>query len=647
MKKLTALAVSALMFAGIAAAGNSEDDFMSAVIRLAGYSSVEELDEDEVERYAALKNSPLPLNFASRSRLLSSGLLSVYQVAVLLDYRELSGDILSLEELSALDGFGYGFVSALRYFITLDSASPPGRSSASGQDVVRHSVTLKSGVRNVGNTLAPQGTYSMKYRLTTGECFDAGIALRSSYQAEHFPPETYSFFAACRGRRIPFSVVAGDYTLRFGQGLALWSGFSMSGASSPDAFSKRPYGISPYNSYSGDGTFRGIAADMTAGRFSFSAFVSGLGLRELMSGEEDGLSGILCGANIGWYGMHGQASVTGYAVADTTPSARETFSASVCSADIRYSLQGLDLFSEAAFDMKTLNPAALAGARGNIGENWRMALLVRYYPAGFSPAYSGAVRSGTRCSNEHGISLAAAHSSGKWIDIAGKTGFGSSEKRFNGNISIDAAYSPEPKYGVDTSSFQVRLLLSETVRISPCFSLSFRFSERYRSYGQPFRSDVRTDFRLNFLKWSLNVRANLLHCEDFSSLAYAEGGYRTDVLSVWLRAGAFFVDNWDDRIYAYERDAPGNFNSPAYYGRGYWVALTSGWKISRSFKLYFRGLFQDYPWLRPSETERKPPKIELKLGYAGYFLPYIETIPVSGRIIFMQTSNGAVLVLTA
>ena len=76
------------------------------------------------------------------------------------------------------------------------------------------------------------------------------------------------------------------------------------------------------------------------------------------------------------------------------------------------------------------------------------------------------------------------------------------------------------------------------------------------------------------------------------------------------------VDDWDDRIYAYERDAPGSFSVPAYYGRGYWLALTAGWKISRGFRLYFRGAYQDYPWLRPSETEKKPAKAEIRLQLA-------------------------------
>lgn len=605
---------------------DAESDFISALLALTGCGSEEEIDEYEAERYYELYEMPLRLNYASRSKLLSSGLFSAYQVAVIMDYREMAGDILSLEELSALDGFGKSFVACLKYFISLASDALPGYSSSSGSSV-RNSLTLKSGIRNVSAELSPEGTYSVKYRLSAGEIFETGISFRSSYGDSHFPPETYSFFAACYGKKFPGKVIIGDYNLRFGQGLALWPGFSMGGTASPNAFARRPSGISPYNSYSGEGAFRGIAADFTKRHFSFSAFVSGLGLRELMEGADDFSSDILYGANIGWYGLNGQVSLTGYAVSEipeldgtnTVPQNEQlsgpVFEAAKFSADAKFSVRGTVLFAETALDLTNKSIAATGGCRTRLSDALDMAVMARYYPPDYSAEYSGAARSGTKCSNEYGVSAALSHSFGKWMEINGKTGFGASEKRFYGDVSIDAAYSPEPKYGVDTSSIQIKLSAKENIRLFPFLSLTFRLSERYRSYGQPFRTDVRTDFKFSWPMWSCNLRLNLLHCENLSGLSYFETGYRSDRLSLWLRTGIFIVDDWDDRIYAYERDAPGNFNSPAYYGRGYWLALTSGWKIARGFKLYFRGLFQDYPWLRPSEAERKPPKAEFKVQF--------------------------------
>ena len=605
---------------------DDDGEFMRAVLALTGCLNVEELGEYEVERYSDFYGNPLEINKAPKSNLLSSGLFSSYQVAVLTDYRELSGDILSFEELSSLDGFGYDFVSALRYFVSLESSSPPGHSSSSSAPV-RNSATLKSGVRNTGAGFSPEGMYAAKYRIAAGGYFEAGISLRSSWQDRHFPPEKYFFFAAYYGRRFPGKVILGDFSLRFGQGLALWPGFSMSGVSSPDAFSRRPSGIAPYNSYSGEGAFRGLAADFGIRHFNASVFVSGLGLRGLMDGMADFSKDILYGMNLGWYGMAGEVSLTCFAVSPLiieisesqeaeTIGFQEYFHTAKISADARFSVRGADFFGEAACDVTTGVAAVLAGVSAGIADDVRMAAMFRYYPPGYSAEYSGAARSGTKCANEYGFSAAVSHSSGKWMDIAGKKGFGSSEKRFRGTVSADASYSPEPKSGVDTSSFQFKFLMTETVRLSPYFSMGIRVSERYRTYGRPFRTDVRADMRSSFSRWNVCFRLNVLHCSDLSFLSYLEGGYKTDILTLWLRAGLFRVDDWDDRIYAYERDAPGSFSVPAYYGRGYWVALSGGWKCARGIRLYFRTSFQDYPWLRPSETEKKPAKAEIRLQLA-------------------------------
>ena len=100
-------ALSAFFIIHVGAAAQT-DDRMGAILYLCGAESEEELDEQEVERFSGFLSRPLEINIASRSRLLSSGLMSQYQVASLCDYRSRSGDILSVAELALVDGFGSG-----------------------------------------------------------------------------------------------------------------------------------------------------------------------------------------------------------------------------------------------------------------------------------------------------------------------------------------------------------------------------------------------------------------------------------------------------------------------------------------------------------------------------------------------------------
>ena len=70
----------------------------------------EDLSEDEIQHYEDVLNKPLILNLSSAFEIHESGLFSRYQVASILDYRKRSGQIFSLMELSALDGFSQDIV---------------------------------------------------------------------------------------------------------------------------------------------------------------------------------------------------------------------------------------------------------------------------------------------------------------------------------------------------------------------------------------------------------------------------------------------------------------------------------------------------------------------------------------------------------
>ena len=58
-----------------------------------------------------------------------------------------------------------------------------------------------------------------------------------------------------------------------------------------------------------------------------------------------------------------------------------------------------------------------------------------------------------------------------------------------------------------------------------------------------------------------------------------EGGYKDESLSAYLRFNAFHIPQWNDRIYCYERDAPGTFSVPAYSGTGLSTSLVAGYKL--------------------------------------------------------------------
>lgn len=631
MKRSMNIAAAAVLLMCHAAVYGQEqrDDYAAgkAFLALTGALYAEDMGEEEVERLDALRSHPLKINLVSRSRLVESGLFTPYQAASVIDYRNRNGDILSAAELAAVDGFSIESVAVYLPFISFESFALPGKSSdrASYTD---NSIVFRSAVKlqeSSSGDAVPTYNYGLKYKFSMNGRFEAALTAGSSYSAEKFPPEAASFYMAYYGRGAVGKIVAGDFNIRFGQGLAMWSGFSMSGTPAPGSFSRRASGISPYWSYSGEGSHRGVAADFSAGKFMISAFVSVPGLRDsFIKGRDAGIS-VLPGFNVLLSGMDGQVSVTCFARSRTLaekesggkpePVSGPGRFIEVCrmSADARYAVRGVELFCEAAIDALSLSAAALAGCRFSPCSGLYMASGLRYYPADYESEYSGAIRSGSGCSNEYGFSVSGSFSSGKYVKLAGRTGFGSSAVRHQGSFSIDMSHSPEPKYGVHEPSSQCKAVFSYSWQLSSSVCMQWKVSERFRTYGDRTRTDVRCDVGYADGRWSLSMRLNALYCRGLGMLSYIESGYRSGPLAACFRSGLFRVDDWADRIYAYERDAPGNFSVPAYYGRGFWLSLVAGVKVSGWGRFYFRAAYTGYPWLSSDQTTKKPGRAELKI----------------------------------
>ena len=225
--------VLGILLAAVFPAAAQTEETVRAALYLTGADSAEQLDETLLEELEGYRHRPLPVNRASRARMLESGLLSGYQVASLEDYRSVSGDILSFAELELVDGFGTEAVAVLRPFLSLESARVPGEAV---HDSLRfkHSAVFRATMKDVG----------AKYRLTAGRLEGAG-AWRGN---------TGTFYGRWNTRR--GKVLLGDFNIRYGQGLAFWSAFQLSGLSTPEAFLKRGNGITPSWSFSGAGTWQ-------------------------------------------------------------------------------------------------------------------------------------------------------------------------------------------------------------------------------------------------------------------------------------------------------------------------------------------------------------------------------------------------------
>ena len=501
-----------LLAAGPAAA--QTDEVVRAALYLTGADTPEALDDRLVDELESFRTRPLPVNRASKARLLDSGLLTPYQVAALYEYRSLSGDVLSFAELERVDGFGKEAVAALRPFLSLESARHPGE-AVRDTLLFRHSALLRATLKDVG----------AKYRLTAGNWEAAG-----AWKGRD--GTFYGVYRLPKGK-----ILIGDYNVRYGQGLAFWSAFQLAGLSTLDAFSKRANGIAPSWSFNGAGTYRGLAWDYTGRHVQWALF-----------GALDGT----VGAHAGWLGRYGQVGLT------ATPAR--------VSLEGKIGFRGVDLFGEAAWNWKT--PAGLAGSLLPLGEHWKAALQLRAVPS----AYSG-------------------KKNGEYVAAAG-VAFLSDSRAFKASLTVDAALLPKPATDTGRKQAKTTGLLSWTATENWLFES--RLVYRWRNY-ESNRTDVRADATWNRGVWTVKGRLNGVHDGGFGLLGYLEGGWKPPDGFAWIRLTAHATSGWESRIYVYERDAPGNFTSPAYYGTGFSAMAYAGWKKRfrrTALKLYLRGSYR-------------------------------------------------------
>ena len=597
------------------------DSFRDAVLFLSGASSMEELSAEELERYEDLRRKPLDLNRCSRSRLLACGLFTPFQVASILEHRRQGGEILSLTELTLIEGFTSRKVDALRHFIVIRAEDGP-----IGAKKLRPELDLE--LRGAVSVPVPDSRskdrgeqrtgYGSKLHLSLGQRAELSIVGRKSYDSGRFGPVSAS--AVYYGRRYLGKVVLGAFNARFGEGLTQWSGFSLSSLSSVASFRKSGSGLSPSASFSPGMT--GMAADFNLRRFTLSTAIgcapealAKLGLFTKASGST--APGIEALTDLSWTGRLIHAGVT----------------ATCEAAGVHFlgSLPNLSLFGETSLTYKGAF-SAIAGTVWTPEYARKFALQLRWFDPSIKGKNSGAAfgfelpdwcftldaryRADTRKQKYRGFLRYS-----KEIILPARPRAPSSVPLPEVNLPeaslpditsrpVTEQPAPVPEASAGSASVSVpEASVSVPARI---LTVSARLAANYApGEAHPTRVELRSELAFTSGAWKFSTRLDGIYCASFAFHAFLEAGYLTPKLSSYLRLGGFLIDNWDDRIWVYERDAPGSFTVPAYYGRGVHCSLYCAWKPSRHHSLYLRTSLVSYP----GNSTPKNGKFEFKLQY--------------------------------
>lgn len=247
---------------------------------------IDESYEDLLEDYLFYLENPININSEEVVHLEEIGLLDAFQTEALRQYQRQFGDLLFLEEMSMLEGFGESVIAVIAPLVYFgknkkkEEMEHPGLGTMLRQGT--HQVTANyaekfSNEQNEGYLGSPRKlqlkyTYHYKQKLRFGAVMekDAGEPNYFDFVGVHFYMTDIKLTQGLELRNIAL----GDYQLCFGQGLTLWSGMSHGKVTGESSALKRASGIRPKTS-SGEGKFfRGAATTLKYHDFFATVFYS-------------------------------------------------------------------------------------------------------------------------------------------------------------------------------------------------------------------------------------------------------------------------------------------------------------------------------------------------------------------------------------
>lgn len=212
-----------------------------------------------LEELEGLKESPVNINTGDEKEISRLFFLSDFQVMVLVDHIRKNGNVVTLYELALLPAFDRNTVMLMAPYISLEPAAPKG-----GKSYGRTLVTMTASTRFSGDESDTEGIRSLlKVKHEQGS-FSFGLT------AENDPGEPFTFknapgtdflsgYIHYEGKGFINRIIAGDFSVRAGEGLLFnssrWMG---SWLSSPSFMSGRST-AAPYTSTEENSFFRGIS----------------------------------------------------------------------------------------------------------------------------------------------------------------------------------------------------------------------------------------------------------------------------------------------------------------------------------------------------------------------------------------------------
>jgi hypothetical protein len=596
---------------------------------------------DVLMRY---RKHPIDLNHVTPEELKSLVFLSPLQISNFFSYVKENGQLLDPLELQGIDGFDVRTIENLLPFVAVNVQ--PEYQQLNFRNIFKlgendlmmrfaESLEKQKGFTDLpGNRyLGTPEKFQTRYRYNYSTILSVGVTLDKD-AGEKFFNKPFDFYsgnvALFKLGRIK-KLVVGDYTLQFGQGLTLWSGFSFGKGPDVTSVAKKDLGLRPYNSTNEYSFFRGASATITLLKnVDITPFIS---FRNLDASQKTDKDGNLVQSTINQTGLHRTPSeiknksvlsqqlygtAIQYAQNELSIGAiayqsnyGNSFVVQTAAYD-RYSFTGKSLTNFGLFYNYTYKNMYLygEGAKGlgggfayingvlvSLSKAVSAALTYRDYAKDYHSFFNQAVAESTEAVNEKGLYLG--------LNV-------NPSKRWAFSFYGDYFRFPWLKYRVDEPSKGYELLAQAVYTPSKTFKVLARFKAEQKQQNTDLDVPVkfldqvkRAGYRLevNWLlnkNWSLQNRAEVSQYKkgaankEFGYLIYQDIDYSPMFSRITgnIRFAYFNTPSYNSRIYAYEDDVLYSFSFGMYSGKGYRTYLNLKYNLAKKLNIWMRyGLF--------------------------------------------------------
>lgn len=577
-----------------------------------------------------LSNTPIELNSAQKETLEQIPFLSDIQIENILYYVYASGPMLSLYELKAIPELNEKTIRWLLPFITISGSNIEKHAK---KLYVRHEVLMRyaqstemaKGFRN-GN----ENTYLGDKNAVLFKV-DGFISKGISY---HFLAEkdrgeqSYTDFKGgsfqYQGKGVLKKIILGDFKIRTGQGILSWSGNIIGKSMDPDLVRRKGEVLSMYKSSMEYGFYRGGAVHLQKDAMKLTLWGSKLAADALVDSTSNGniirsinTSGyhntpttlskknnihlVSAGTNLqintkwikpGFTYMYKQLSLPFQPNKDLSYThIGKTNAWHQYSMDVFSSIKNVHLWGEAALQSDG-NFAGIFGTTLYPADALKATLLYRNYAPGFYSFFGHAFGETGSPRNEKGLFLGL-----KLNPIP----------KLTVSTSFDIYTFPWVKYQQKfiSEGFESFARINYSINRNTAFYVQLRYEKREKTVSETglplkaIRNEERSGIRAHFkaflgdgLEINSRIEMSFHQLNAFSSgvLLLQDVTYKPpqSKLSGNLRFAWFNTDNYDARIYAYEKDVLYAFSVPPHYGKGVRYYLNLKYRPLKRLEFWLR-----------------------------------------------------------